>query len=65
MVAWGIAIGIALLVIDFVLTKLKSSVRLHVMPVAVGIYLPFGLSIPILLGGIVRSPGRSPRAAGK
>ncbi len=54
MVAWGIAIGVALLVLDYLLTLTKSSVRLHVMPVAVGIYLPFGLSIPILLGGIVR-----------
>jgi putative OPT family oligopeptide transporter len=55
MVAWGIAIGVALLAIDYLLGKRNSAVRLHVMPVAVGIYLPFGLSIPILLGGIIRS----------
>ncbi|MCP4508527.1 MAG: hypothetical protein GY826_19315 [Fuerstiella sp.] len=29
--------------------------RLHVMPVAVGIYLPFGLAVPIVLGGVIRS----------
>ena len=25
----------------------------HLMPIAVGMYLPFGLSVPILVGGIV------------
>jgi putative OPT family oligopeptide transporter len=54
MIGLGIAIGIGLLLADYLLTKIKSPVRLHVMPVAVGIYLPFGLAIPILLGGIVR-----------
>jgi len=27
--------------------------RLHLMPIAVGIYLPFGLATPILVGGII------------
>lgn len=54
MVAWGVGIGVLLLVADRLLAKAGSSVRLHVMPVAVGIYLPFLLSVPILLGGIVR-----------
>jgi putative OPT family oligopeptide transporter len=69
MVAGGIAVGVALLVADYLLTKVKSPVRLHVMPVAVGMYLPFGLSIPILLGGVVRAmvnrrerPGSEERA---
>ena len=54
MVLWGMAIGIVLLALDWGLERRKSKVRLHVMPVAVGIYLPVGLSVPILLGGIVR-----------
>ena len=54
MVAWGIGIGVLLLFIDWILQSYRSRFRLHVMPVAVGIYLPFGLSTPILLGGIVR-----------
>ena len=54
MVLGGIAIGVGLLMLDTVLEKLDSKVRLHVMPVAVGIYLPVGLSVPILLGGLVR-----------
>jgi putative OPT family oligopeptide transporter len=53
MVFWGIGIGIALLMIDMLLAKRNSTFRLHVMPVAVGIYLPFGLSTPILLGGLL------------
>lgn len=52
MVAWGVGIGLALLLADLVLAKLKSGFRLHVMPVAVGIYLPFGLAVPILMGGL-------------
>ncbi|GAB5444656.1 MAG: oligopeptide transporter, OPT family [Fuerstiella sp.] len=55
MVLWGVAVGVIILAVDAVLKRNKSSVRLHVMPVAVGIYLPFGLSVPIVLGGIVRS----------
>jgi putative OPT family oligopeptide transporter len=53
MVLYGVVIGIALIIADFVLVKRKVNFRLHVMPVAVGIYLPFSLAVPILLGGIV------------
>jgi len=53
MVYWGVAIGIALVIVDTILVKMKVNFRLHVMPVAVGIYLPFGLAVPILLGGFV------------
>ena len=31
-----------------------STFRTHVMPVAVGIYLPVSLSVPIFLGGLLR-----------
>ncbi|MCA9074945.1 MAG: oligopeptide transporter, OPT family [Planctomycetaceae bacterium] len=55
MVLWGIGVGVLILIVDTILKKSDSSVRLHVMPVAVGIYLPFGLSAPILLGGIIRT----------
>ncbi len=69
MVGWGIAIGLALLVADKLLHAAGSRYRLHVMPVAVGIYLPLKLSVPILIGGLVRSGvdraggGRSPEFA--
>lgn len=54
MVAWGLALGVLILVMDAILVRKKSPLRLHVMPVAVGIYLPFSLSAPIVLGGLVR-----------
>ena len=53
MVAIGAALGIILLIGDSFLEKNKSTFRLHVMPVAVGMYLPFGLSTPILIGGLI------------
>lgn len=64
MVLWGMGVGVLILLIDAILKRGESPVRLHVMPVAVGIYLPFGLSAPIVLGGIVRSlvQRREPRA---
>ncbi len=53
MVKIGIAIGIALIIIDEILRSRNVKFRAHVMPVAVGIYLPLGLSVPILIGGII------------
>uniref|UniRef100_A0A7C4U637 Oligopeptide transporter, OPT family n=1 Tax=candidate division WOR-3 bacterium TaxID=2052148 RepID=A0A7C4U637_UNCW3 len=55
MIITGFIIGVILIIIDKQLERRKSKFRLYVMPVAVGIYLPFSLSIPILLGGIVQS----------
>jgi putative OPT family oligopeptide transporter len=52
MVGIGVAIGVAILLIDEALRRRESPFRAHVMPVAVGIYLPFSLSVPILLGGL-------------
>jgi putative OPT family oligopeptide transporter len=54
MVTWGLGIGVAIALADAVLERLDSKFRLHVMPVAVGIYLPFGVALPILLGGFLR-----------
>ena len=53
MVAIGATLGVILLIGDLFLEKNKSTFRLHVMPVAVGMYLPFGLSTPILIGGLI------------
>jgi putative OPT family oligopeptide transporter len=54
MVSVGAIIGIVLIVIDEVLRIKKAGFRMHVMPVAVGIYLPVSLSVPILIGGLLR-----------
>jgi putative OPT family oligopeptide transporter len=53
MVAAGAAIGIAIIVIDEVLQRRGSSLRAPVLAVAVGIYLPLELSVPILAGGLI------------
>ena len=53
MVLIGCALGAIILIIDYILEQESSSFRLYLMPVAVGIYLPFGLSTPILIGGLM------------
>lgn len=53
MVTIGVFIAIALILLDKVLEMRGASFRTPVMPVAVGIYLPVGLSAPIFLGGLV------------
>ena len=52
-VGWGMGIGVLLLVGDFLLKRRRMRLRFHVMPVAVGIYLPLMLTVPILLGGLI------------
>ncbi|MEZ4270140.1 MAG: oligopeptide transporter, OPT family [Myxococcota bacterium] len=53
MVGIGAAIGVLILLLDRVLEKRQSTFRAHLMPIAVGMYLPFGLAPPILLGGLL------------
>ncbi|AIU69478.1 peptide transporter [Thermococcus eurythermalis] len=54
MVFIGAGIAIVLIILDEILAMKGSSFRTPVMPVAVGIYLPLSLGVPIFLGGIVR-----------
>ena len=49
----GIFIGFIIIVIDEILEYNKSSFRLPVLAVAVGIYLPIGLSVPIFIGSLI------------
>ena len=53
MVGLGAGLGALVLALDRVLAARGSAFRLHLMPLAVGMYLPFGLGTPILLGGIM------------
>ena len=53
MVGIGVGVGLALLVADALLMKVRSRFRAHVMPIAVGLYLPFSLAVPILIGGLI------------
>ncbi|MEZ4474317.1 MAG: oligopeptide transporter, OPT family [bacterium] len=53
MVAWGAGLGVVVLAVDYALVKSGSKFRAHLMPLAVGIYLPFELATPILAGGLI------------
>ena len=55
MVAIGAVLGILILTLDYFLFDKNNpgGFRLHLMPIAVGMYLPFGLSTPILIGGLI------------
>jgi len=53
MVAIGAGIGTVIIVTDEVLKARGSSVRAPVLAVAVGIYLPLELSVPIFAGGVI------------
>lgn len=67
LIAIGAAIGAAILLIDAMLERRGSTFRTYLMPIAVGMYLPFSLEIPILLGGIAASliERRLPKGAGE
>lgn len=53
MVRIGVCIGIFIQLADVLLSVIGSKFRLYIMPVAIGIYLPFGLSSSMLVGGII------------
>jgi putative OPT family oligopeptide transporter len=53
MVGAGAAVGVVILIVDRVLEARGSKFRAHLMPIAVGMYLPFGLATPILIGGLI------------
>ena len=53
MIFAGMGIAVAVIVLDLFLAHRNSSFRTPVLAVAVGIYLPFALSVPILVGGVI------------
>ena len=53
MVGYGVAIGAAIIAVDEYLKHRGSAWRAPVLAVAVGIYLPLELSVPILIGGLI------------
>ncbi|TWU44824.1 OPT oligopeptide transporter protein [Rubripirellula tenax] len=53
MIGIGAGLGFAILLIDGALKRSGAKFRAHLMPIAVGMYLPFGLAIPILIGGLI------------
>jgi putative OPT family oligopeptide transporter len=53
MVAMGAIIGAGVIVLDEILRRRGSGFRAPVLAVAVGIYLPLELSVPIAVGGLL------------
>ena len=53
MVMIGMAIAAVVIVIDLVLARRAAPFRAPVLAVAVGIYLPFELEVPMLVGGLI------------
>lgn len=72
MVASGAGIGFLIIVADEILHRRGSSWRAPVLAVAVGLYLPLELSVPILVGGLLAAAvsrsvargGRDPSRSG-
>lgn len=54
MVAIGAVLGVVILFADGYLKKKGTRFRLHLMPLAVGIYLPVTLAVPMFIGGLMR-----------
>ena len=53
MIYTGIGVGAVIIICDEVLRVRKASFRMPVLAVAVGIYLPVELAVPIFIGGLV------------
>jgi putative OPT family oligopeptide transporter len=53
MVAWGMALAVAIIALDVSLERRGSEFRTPVLAVAVGIYLPLELSSAIFIGGLI------------
>jgi putative OPT family oligopeptide transporter len=49
----GAAIAVVVIVIDILLQRSGSKIRIPVMAFAVGVYLPFDLNVSIFLGGVI------------
>ena len=54
-IAAGAGLAAILAVSDAALAAAGSSWRTPIMPVAIGLYLPFGLSVAILIGALIRA----------
>ncbi len=70
MVGVGAALAVLIILLDLRLERVGSRFRTPVLAVAVGIYLPFELSVPILVGGLIaravaRRCARPPGAGGE
>jgi putative OPT family oligopeptide transporter len=53
MISIGALIGVAIILLDLYLKRVDAPFRAPVLAVAVGIYLPLELSVPIFCGGLI------------
>jgi putative OPT family oligopeptide transporter len=53
MIGIGAAVGGVIIMIDHLLIRMNTGVRVPVLACAVGIYLPIELSVPIFVGGLL------------
>jgi putative OPT family oligopeptide transporter len=51
----GVLVGAVVILLDQIQRARGASFRFPVLAVAVGIYLPFELSVPILIGGVINA----------
>jgi putative OPT family oligopeptide transporter len=63
-IAAGAAIAAILEILDLYLERSGSSWRTPIMPVAIGLYLPFGLSVAIFVGSLVGGARRKEAGPG-
>jgi putative OPT family oligopeptide transporter len=64
MIAIGAVMGLAVIIFDEWLRVRGASFRAPVLAVAVGIYLPLDLNVPIFIGGLLSYLARRRRASG-
>jgi putative OPT family oligopeptide transporter len=57
MVSIGAFIGILIILIDIRQERIGSDFRVPILAVAIGIYLPIGLTVPIFIGGMISHLG--------
>ena len=53
MISIGAVIGVGIILVDLYLKRVNAPFRAPVLAVAVGIYLPLELSVPIFCGGLI------------
>ena len=49
----GMAVAVVIIAVDFFLETRNSTFRMPILAIAIGIYLPLELAVPIFVGGII------------
>jgi putative OPT family oligopeptide transporter len=65
MILIGMLVAVVVILVDVVLERRSSTFRTPVLALAVGIYLPLELSVPILAGGLLAYGAHRRRLSGQ